>query len=104
MGFGTWEMSTTSYGEIDVKRSSNAVAAALERGVTLFDTVEVYGPYHSEELLAKARGPRRQELTLVIKVGFAYDDEPKIVGRYSTYAHAHVIERTEGACGGSRLI
>ena len=94
IGFGTWEMSTTSYGEIDIDEASNAVAAALDSGITLFDTAEVYGPYHSEELLAKALGPRRQEITLVTKVGFAYNDEPKVVGRNSTYDH--VIERTEG--------
>jgi aryl-alcohol dehydrogenase-like predicted oxidoreductase len=94
IGFGTWEMSTTSYGEIDVDEASDAVAAALDAGITLFDTAEVYGPYHSEELLAKALGPRRKEITLVTKVGFAYNDEPKVVGRNSTYAH--VIERTEG--------
>ncbi len=94
IGFGTWEMSTTTYGEIDVDEASNAVVAALDCGITLFDTAEVYGPYHSEELLAKALGPRRKEITLVTKVGFAYDDEAKIAGRNSTYAH--VIERTEG--------
>ncbi|MGI8552721.1 MAG: aldo/keto reductase [Dehalococcoidia bacterium] len=94
IGFGTWEMSTTSYGAIDVDEASSAVAAALDSGITLFDTAEVYGPYHSEELLMKALGPRRKEITLVTKVGFAYNDEAKIVGRNSTYAH--VIERTEG--------
>jgi myo-inositol catabolism protein IolS len=94
IGFGTWEMSTTSYGVIDVNEASNAVAAALDAGITLFDTAEVYGPYHSEELLAKALGPRRKEITLVTKVGFAYTDEPKVSGRNSTYAH--VIEHTEG--------
>lgn len=94
IGFGTWEMSTTSYGAIDVKEASDAVAAALDAGITLFDTAEVYGPYHSEQLLAKALGPRRKEITLVTKVGFAYTDEPKVAGRNSTYAH--VIERTEG--------
>ena len=56
LGFGTWEMSTTQYGEIDVKAASEAVNAAIDRGITLFDTAEVYGPYHSEELLAKALG------------------------------------------------
>jgi aryl-alcohol dehydrogenase-like predicted oxidoreductase len=94
IGFGTWEMSTTSYGEIDVEEASNAVAAALDAGITLFDTAEIYGPYHSEELLAKALGPRRKEITLVTKVGFAYNDVPKSIGRNSTYVH--VIERTEG--------
>ena len=94
VGFGTWEMSTTSYGEIDVTEAGQAVNAALDAGITLFDTAEVYGPYHSEELLAKALGKRRQEIVLVTKVGFAYDDEPKVTGRNSKAEH--LITRTEG--------
>ncbi|MDP6605271.1 MAG: aldo/keto reductase [Dehalococcoidia bacterium] len=94
LGFGTWEMSTTAYGEIDVGEASSAVAAAIDHGITLFDTAEVYGPYHSEEILAKALGSRRNEVTLVTKVGFAYSDEPRVTGRDSTYDH--IIERAEG--------
>ena len=56
IGFGTWEMSTTMYGEIDVDDASRAVNAAIDAGITLMDTAEVYGPYHSERLLAKALG------------------------------------------------
>lgn len=92
IGFGTWEMSTTSYGEIDVDEAANAVAAALDHGITLFDTAEVYGPYHSEELLAKALGPRRQEITLVTKVGFTYDGQ-RVTGRNSK--PDYIIERAE---------
>ncbi|HJM75353.1 MAG TPA: aldo/keto reductase [Dehalococcoidia bacterium] len=94
LGFGTWEMSTTSYGEIDVGEASSAVDAAIDHGITLFDTAEVYGPYHSEEILAKALGSRRNEVTLVTKVGFQYDDDGKVTGRNSTYDH--IIERAEG--------
>ena len=56
IGFGTWEMSTTMYGDIDVNEASRAVNLAIDHGITLFDTAEVYGPFHSEELLAKALG------------------------------------------------
>lgn len=94
LGFGTWEMSTTQYGDIDVNEASRAVNAAIDRGITLFDTAEVYGPYHSEELLGKALGPRRKEIVLVTKVGFDYDAESKIVGRKSTYNH--IITHAEG--------
>jgi len=94
VGFGTWEMSTTTYGEIDVNEAAQAVNQAIDAGITLFDTAEVYGPNHSEELLAKALGNRRKDITLVTKVGFEYDDEPKVVGRNSK--HDHIIEHTEG--------
>jgi len=94
VGFGTWEMSTTMYGHIDVGEASRAVNAAIDRGITLFDTAEVYGPYHSEELLAAALGARRNEIVLVTKVGFEYDDRPQVVGLNAT--RQHIIERTEG--------
>ena len=94
IGFGTWEMSTTMYGHIDVKEASDAVNAAIDHGITLFDTAEVYGPYHSEVLLAKALGDRRKEIVLVSKVGFEYDENGKTLGRNSQYDS--VIERAEG--------
>ena len=79
---------------IDVKEASIAVNTAIDYGITLFDTAEVYGPYLSEELLSKAMGNKRKEIVLVSKVGFQYDDSGKILGRNSQYGH--VIERTEG--------
>lgn len=94
VGFGTWEMSTTMYGHIDMGEAARAVNAAIDRGITLFDTAEVYGPYHSEELLADALGARRNEIVLVTKVGFQYDDRPAVVGINAT--REHIIERTEG--------
>ena len=94
LGFGTWEMSTTQYGTIDVDEASRAVNAAIDRGITLFDTAEVYGPYHSEEILAKALGPRRKEIVLVTKVGFEISAENQIVGRNSKYGY--IIARAEG--------
>jgi aryl-alcohol dehydrogenase-like predicted oxidoreductase len=62
--------------------------------VTLFDTAEVYGPYHSEELLGKALGQKRKDIVLVSKVGFEYDDDGKNVGRNSKYDN--VISCAEG--------
>jgi aryl-alcohol dehydrogenase-like predicted oxidoreductase len=94
LGFGTWEMSTTQYGAIDVAEASQAVNAAIDRGITLFDTAEGYGPYHSEELLAKALGPRRKEVVLVTKVGFVFNAEGSIVGRNST--SDYITARAEG--------
>ena len=93
VGFGTWELSTTQYGQIDVGEASQAVSEAIDHGITLFDTAEVYGPFHSEELLGKALGDRRKEIVLVTKVGFDYD-RSKIIGKRSTFDH--IVRRTEG--------
>ena len=94
LGYGTWALGTTQYGEIDVEEASRAIRAALDRGITLFDTAEVYGPYHSEEILGKALAGRRDEIVLVTKVGFEIDDQHKIVGRNASAAS--VITHTEG--------
>jgi len=94
IGFGTWEMSTTDYGDIDVGEAIRAVHAAIDRGITLFDTAEIYGPFHSEELLAKALGNKRKNITLVSKVGFSYAPEGYVTGMNSK--RDNVIERAEG--------
>jgi aryl-alcohol dehydrogenase-like predicted oxidoreductase len=94
LGFGTWEMSTTQYGAIDVGEAGRAVNSAIDRGITLFDTAEVYGPYHSEELLGKALRERRKEIVLVTKVGFRIDEDGKLVGRNST--RGHITAHAEG--------
>ena len=94
LGFGTWALGTTQYGSIDVQEASAAVGAAIDSGITLFDTAEVYGPYHSEEILGKALGARRKEIVLVSKVGFEINEEGKIVRRDSS--RASVLARTEG--------
>jgi aryl-alcohol dehydrogenase-like predicted oxidoreductase len=94
LGFGTWEMSTTQYGAIDVEQVSRAVGLAIDSGITLFDTAEVYGPYHSEEILAKALGSRRQEIVLVSKVGYDIDEAGNNRGRSSD--PALLIAHAEG--------
>ena len=93
IGFGTWEMSTTMYGDIDVADASRAVNAAIDHGINLVDTAEIYGPFHSEELLAKALGSRRKEVILVTKVGFGYDDKGRADRIDSSYDN--IIERAE---------
>lgn len=94
LGFGTWELGTTQYGYIDVQEASAAIGAAIDSGITLIDTAEVYGPYHAEEILGKALGNRRDDIILVTKVGFKIDEESNIVGRIAT--RESVLARTEG--------
>ena len=47
---------------------------AVERGVTLFDTAEVYGPFANEEIVGEALAPVRDRVVIATKFGFAYDD------------------------------
>ncbi len=100
IGFGTWEMGTTQYGEIDINDAVRAVQMAIDHGITLFDTAEVYGPFTSEELLARGLGERRQEVVVVTKVGFLFHDDPSVVGNDAIVGRdasiAYITERTEG--------
>jgi aryl-alcohol dehydrogenase-like predicted oxidoreductase len=101
LGFGTWEMGTDKYGEVDVHDAVRAVQMAIDHGITLFDTAEVYGPFTSEELLARGLGKRRQEVVVVTKVGLTFHDNPKLPGEDAAIAGrdtsaAYIIERTEG--------
>jgi aryl-alcohol dehydrogenase-like predicted oxidoreductase len=48
--------------------------AAVDRGVTFFDTAEVYGPFHNEELVGEALEPVRDQVVIATKFGFAFDE------------------------------
>ncbi|WP_076260767.1 aldo/keto reductase [Intrasporangium flavum] len=48
--------------------------AAVERGVTFFDTAEVYGPFHNEDLVGEALQPVRGDVVIATKFGFAFDE------------------------------
>ena len=94
IGFGTWALGTTQYGEIDVQEASDALQQAIDAGITLVDTAEAYGPNFCEEILGKALGDRRKDVVLVTKVGFVVNEENKITGRSSRYDD--IIAHTEG--------
>jgi aryl-alcohol dehydrogenase-like predicted oxidoreductase len=55
------------------KETDAVVAAALDAGITLFDTADIYGGTKSEEFLGAALGPRRDEIVLATKFGVPYE-------------------------------
>jgi aryl-alcohol dehydrogenase-like predicted oxidoreductase len=59
-----------SYGEADERESIAVIHRAIELGVTLFDTAEVYGPFTNEELVGRALAGRRQDVIIATKFGF----------------------------------
>jgi aryl-alcohol dehydrogenase-like predicted oxidoreductase len=75
IGFGCWEIGGT-YGHIDESEFRRAVAQAIDSGITCFDTAEAYGMGVSEEALARALGPRRNQVVLTTKFGVGYDEMP----------------------------
>src|ERR1700677_3718842 len=54
----------------DKKEMTDLLHAAVERGITFFDTAEVYGPFTNEELLGTALAPYRSKVVIAIKFGF----------------------------------
>ncbi len=73
IGLGCMGLSS-SYGPATEKSAAIAlIRAAVERGVTLFDTAEVYGPYANEELLGEALAPVRDRVVIATKFGFKID-------------------------------
>ena len=56
---------------------SPLIRGAVERGVTFFDTAEVYGPVTNEELVGEALEPVRDQVVIATKFGFDFDDEAR---------------------------
>ena len=69
LGLGCMGMSF-AYGTPDDAESTATIERALELGVTLFDTAEVYGPFVNEELLGRALKGRRERAVIATKFGF----------------------------------
>jgi len=88
LGFGCMGMSQ-SFGPNPGDRTQmiDLLRAAVERGVTLFDTAEVYGPYVNEELVGDALDPVRDQVVIATKFGFAFDDQARQAGLSSQPDH-----------------
>ena len=84
LGLGCMGMSW-SYSPIPNRNDMVALLrAAVERGVTFFDTAEVYGPYANEELLGEALAPFRHEVVIATKFGWALAGRARRAGAVST--------------------
>ena len=77
LGLGCMGMSFGLGPAADEREMIALIRAAVERGVTLFDTAQVYGPYTNEELLGKALKPVRDRVVIATKFGFNFDENGK---------------------------
>jgi aryl-alcohol dehydrogenase-like predicted oxidoreductase len=73
LGLGCMGLSFAYGKRLDEAEGIRLIHAAVERGVTFFDTAEVYGPWVNEELVGKALGPVRDKVVIATKFGFAID-------------------------------
>jgi aryl-alcohol dehydrogenase-like predicted oxidoreductase len=62
-------------GRVDAAGTKAVVEAALDAGITLFDTADIYGETHSEEFLGRALGTRRDDVVVATKFGVPYGDK-----------------------------
>jgi len=87
MGLGCMGMSF-GYGPPKDKQEMIAlIRAAVERGVTFFDTAEIYGPFTNEELVGEALAPMRERVVIATKFGFKIGPKGEQIGLDSRPEH-----------------
>ena len=98
LGLGCMGMSF-SYGPAkDKQEMISLIRAAVERGITFFDTAEVYGPFTNEELVGEALAPFRKQVVIATKFGFdlsGADNRPGAAGLNSR--PEHIKQAAEGS-------
>jgi aryl-alcohol dehydrogenase-like predicted oxidoreductase len=87
LGFGCMGISSGLGPAADRADGIAVIRTAVERGVTLFDTAEVYGPFVNEELVGQALAPFRGQVAIATKFGFAFDAAGQQVGLDSRPDH-----------------
>jgi len=98
LGLGCMGMSFSYGPPKDVKEMTSLLHAAVERGVTFFDTAEVYGPYLNEELVGEALAPFRGQVVIATKFGFDLSGEDKRPGAPSLNSRPeHIKQAVEGS-------
>src|SRR5436305_183613 len=73
IGLGCMGLSFGLGPAVDKKEGISLIRAAVERGVTFFDTAEVYGPFTNEELVGEGLAPFREQVLIATKFGFELD-------------------------------
>src|SRR5438128_4550477 len=88
IGLGCMGLSFGYGPAVDKREGISLIRAAVERGVTFFDTAEVYGPFTNEELIGEALAPFRDQVVIATKFGFKLDPNTgKQAGLDSRPAH-----------------
>ena len=87
VGLGCMGMSQSYGPSPDRQEMISLIQTAVERGVTFFDTAEVYGPFVNEELVGEALEPFRGDVVIATKFGFRFDAEGRSAGLSSRPEH-----------------
>ncbi len=95
LGLGCMGMSYGYGPPADKQEMIALIRTAVERGVTLFDTAEAYGPYTNEELVGEALAPFRGQVAIATKFGFRFDAKGGQAGMDSR--PEHIVEVAEAS-------
>src|ERR1035437_7473489 len=100
VGFGCWGIGgvapgTKSYGPVDDSQSVRALLQARELGINFFDTSDLYGAGHSEEVLAAAFAGRRAEVLIASKAGVVVDAQAGT--QRQDFSPSHIRAALEGS-------
>ena len=93
LGFGCMGLSVGYGPAVDRQQGVSLIRAAVERGITFFDTAEVYGPFTNEELVGEALAPIRDHVVIATKFGFKIENG-KQSGLDSRPAHIREVADT----------
>src|ERR1700676_1152140 len=92
IGLGCMGLSFGYGPAVEKQEGISLIRAAVERGVTFFDTAEVYGPFTNEELVGEALAPFRKQVVIATKFGFKLDpDSGKQAGLDSRPEHIREV-------------
>lgn len=98
IGFGCWAIGgpvtmdgePDGWGTVDDEESVAAISRAFDLGVTFFDTADVYGAGHSEQVLGRALSGRRDDVVIATKFGYTFDpDQRAITGEDASPGYIH---------------
>jgi aryl-alcohol dehydrogenase-like predicted oxidoreductase len=95
IGLGCMGMSFGYGPAADKQEMISLIRSAVERGVTFFDTAEVYGPFTNEELVGEALAPLREQVVIATKFGFDFGPEEQQTGLNSR--SEHIKQAAEGS-------
>ncbi len=105
LGFGCWAIGgpfwldgiPDGWGEVDDRESVRAIKRALDLGINFFDTADVYGTGHSEEIIGSALQGRRHEAVVATKFGFTYDASTRNVYSKINISAPYIREACEAS-------
>jgi aryl-alcohol dehydrogenase-like predicted oxidoreductase len=95
LGLGCMGLSFGLGPAVDRQQGIALIRAAVERGVTFFDTAQVYGPFTNEALVGEALAPFRDQVVIATKFGWEFDADGKQTGLSSR--PEHIRKMTEGS-------